>query len=90
MLHAKTLVADGKIAVIGSSNLNPYSFFSAFELDITVEDSAVAGNLEYQFLEDLGNAREITLADWKRRPASQRLRERVGAAFLWVPYRIFG
>jgi cardiolipin synthase len=90
MLHAKTLVADGKIAVLGSSNLNTYSFISAYELDVVLEDSVVAAALEYQFLDDLGNAREITLSDWKRRPASQRWRERVGAAALWLPYRLLG
>jgi cardiolipin synthase len=90
MLHAKTLVADGKIAVLGSSNFNTYSFFSAYELDVVVEDGVVASALEYQFLDDLGNAREITLADWKRRPLSQRLRERIGYAALWLPYRLLG
>lgn len=89
MLHAKTLAADGKLALIGSSNLNPYSFLSTYELDVVVEDNGIASALEYQFLDDLGNAREIRLEEWKNRPASQRLRERIGAAAHWLPYRLF-
>lgn len=90
MLHAKTLAADGKLALIGSSNLNPYSFLSTYELDVVVEDNGIASALEYQFLDDLGNAREITLAAWRARPPSQRIRERIGAAVHWLPYRLFG
>lgn len=90
MLHAKTLAADGKLALIGSSNLNPYSFLSTYELDVLIEDAAIASALEYQFLDDLGHAREITLEEWSARPASQRLRERIGAAVHWLPYRLFG
>lgn len=89
MLHAKTVVADGNIAVIGSSNLNPYSFLSTYELDVEIEDRVIASALEYQFLDDLAHAREIELAEWKRRPATQRLRERLGLAVHWLPYRLF-
>jgi cardiolipin synthase len=89
MLHAKTVAADGKLAIIGSSNLNPYSFLSTYELDVIVEDRVIASTLEYQFLDDLEGAREITLAEWSRRPASQRWRERLGVATHWLPYRLF-
>lgn len=89
MLHAKTVAADGKLAIIGSSNLNPYSFLSTYELDVIIEDRAVASTLEYQFLDDVEHAREITFAAWSRRPASQRWRERIGAATHWLPYRLF-
>lgn len=90
MLHAKTLVADGKLALIGSSNLNPYSFLSTYELDVVIEDAAIASALEYQFLDDLGHAREITLDGWNGRSVTQRVREWIGAAVHWLPYRLFG
>ncbi len=89
MLHAKSVAADGRLAVIGSSNLNPFSFTGNYELDVELQDPGLAGALERQFLEDLQSAREITLDDWCSRPVGQRLRERLGAAVLWLPYRIY-
>lgn len=89
MLHAKTLSVDGKLAIIGSSNLNPYSFLSTYELDLVLEDQVIASALEYQFLDDLESAREIELEEWKRRPLSQRIRERVGTLVHWLPHRLF-
>ena len=90
MLHAKSVVADGRLAVVGSSNLNPFSFTGNFELDVEIQDLALAGALERQFLDDLQSAREVTLDYWCARPVRQRLGERLGAAILWLPYRIYG
>ncbi|HEX7051898.1 MAG TPA: phospholipase D-like domain-containing protein [Longimicrobiales bacterium] len=89
MLHAKTVVADGRIALVGSSNLNPFSLMGSYELDVEVQDTDVAGQLERQFLSDLGRAREITPDAWHRRPRAQRWRERLGAVALWMPYRLY-
>ena len=40
MLHAKTMVVDGRFGRIGSSNLNMASLFTNWELDAVVEDEA--------------------------------------------------
>jgi cardiolipin synthase len=40
MLHAKTAVADGRWARIGSSHLNISSWLGNYELDVAVEDEA--------------------------------------------------
>lgn len=69
MLHAKTSVADGRWARIGSSNLNIASWMGNFELDAVVEDPGVAAVMEAMYLEDLGNATEIVL-ERRRRFAS--------------------
>lgn len=90
MLHAKTVVADGQLALIGSSNLNPFSLSGNYELDVELQSPELAGALECQFLRDLESAREIGPEQWRRRPGSQRWRERLGAAALWVPYRWYG
>jgi len=67
MLHAKTAVADGQWARIGSSNLNIASWLGNRELDVAVEDAGVAGQLAVQYEKDLGNATEIVLAPRRRR-----------------------
>jgi cardiolipin synthase len=62
MLHAKTAVADGQWARVGSSNLNISSWLGNFEVDIAVEDAGFAGLLAAQYELDLQNATEIVLA----------------------------
>jgi cardiolipin synthase A/B len=89
MLHAKTLVADGTWALVGSSNLNAFSLQGNYELDVEIQDATLAGRMEEQFHADLACAREIELAEWLRRPRRQRWAERLGATLLWVPYKLF-
>ena len=60
MLHAKTLVADGRWARIGSSNLNPSSLLGNYELDVLVEDTTLADAMERQFRLDIARSREVT------------------------------
>jgi len=61
MLHAKTAVADGRWARIGSSNLNLASWLGNWELDIAIEDPGFAAEMEAMFEADLKNATEIVL-----------------------------
>ena len=62
MLHAKTAVADGQWARVGSSNLNVASWLNNREIDVAVEDAGFAGQLAAQYEQDLENATEIVLA----------------------------
>jgi cardiolipin synthase A/B len=61
MLHAKTAVADGRWARVGSSNLNVSSWFGNCELDLVVEEEPFARQMEEMYLHDLTNATEIIL-----------------------------
>jgi cardiolipin synthase len=69
MLHAKTAVADGLWARVGSSNLNIASWLSNREIDVAVEDTGFAQQLADQYERDLENATEIVLAPsrWRRK-----------------------
>jgi cardiolipin synthase len=62
MMHAKTAVADGRWARIGSSNLNISSWLGNYELDVAVEDEAFACSMERMYLEDLARSTEIVLS----------------------------
>jgi cardiolipin synthase len=62
MMHAKTAVADGRWARVGSSNLNIASWMGNYELDISVENADFASCMETQYLRDLDNSTEILLA----------------------------
>ncbi len=67
MLHAKTAVADGRWARVGSSNLNLASWLNNHEIDIAVEDAGFAAQLAAQYERDLENATEIVLTPRPRR-----------------------
>nr|QKW94361.1 cardiolipin synthetase [Stigmatella erecta] len=81
MIHAKTAVADGRWARIGSSNLNLASFVGNYELDAAIDDEQVARKMEEIYEADLSNSTEITLTARKRvkplRP--RRVRAPLGA-----------
>ena len=66
MLHAKTAVADGRWARVGSTNLNIASWLGNCELDAVVEDEPFAQAMEEMYLHDLKNATEVVL-DRRRR-----------------------
>jgi len=77
MLHAKTAVADGRWARIGSTNLNISSWFGNYELDVAVEDLAFAEDMERMYLEDLARSTEIVLGKRHRvSPVVKRSRPR--------------
>ena len=61
MIHAKTAVADGKWARVGSTNLNLASWIGNWELDVVVEDETFARAMEAQYELDLAGATEIVL-----------------------------
>ncbi|HEX7815361.1 phospholipase D-like domain-containing protein [Dyella sp.] len=74
MLHAKTAVADGRWARVGSSNLNIASWLSNREIDVAVEDTGFAAQLAAQYERDLEHATEIVLAPRRRRTAPESIR----------------
>jgi hypothetical protein len=81
MVHAKTAVADGRWARIGSTNLNISSWIGNWELDVVIEDEGLAQEMSEMFLEDLAQATEIVISRRNKvrpiQPLSQRKRLRV-------------
>ena len=75
MLHAKTAVADGQWARVGSTNLNLSSWMGNRELDVAVEDESFAREMQQMYLEDLTHSTEIVLSERHRiRLTQKRLR----------------
>ena len=61
MIHAKTIVADGWWSKVGSTNLNFSSLVANWEIDLVVEDTEFAEQMERLFEDDISNSREIRL-----------------------------
>ena len=72
MLHAKTVVADGRWIRIGSSNLNHSSLVANYELDVLVEDQALGEQMEAQYRRDLDHAAEVKTRSRRMPPKLQR------------------
>jgi cardiolipin synthase len=66
MLHAKTAVADGEWARVGSTNLNLASFIGNWELDVAIEDAGFAATMADMYEDDLRHATEIVLTKRNR------------------------
>ncbi|WP_343232673.1 phospholipase D-like domain-containing protein [Microvirga antarctica] len=76
MMHAKTAVADGRWARVGSTNLNMASWATNWELDVAVEDAGIAEAMEAMYLEDLSHATEIVPGSGTRRRQAKNMRSR--------------
>jgi cardiolipin synthase A/B len=67
-MHSKTMLVDGKLAVIGSYNLDPRSAASNSEALVTLRDGGAVGELAADFQAMLGfsdrASAEISAADW--------------------------
>lgn len=83
MIHAKTMVIDGQVALVGSANMDLRSFRLNFEVHAVVRDGATAARLEACFEADLAASPRIELEAFRRRPAALRVVE--GAARLLSP-----
>lgn len=67
-IHAKTLICDQFISVVGSANLDNRSFELNFEINAMVYDTKMANTLKLQFLKDLESSTEINKNEWLKRP----------------------
>jgi cardiolipin synthase len=86
MLHAKTAVADGRWARVGSTNLNISSWVGNWELDVAVEDETFAHAMQDMYVDDLTDATEMVLSAKQRilptgssRPRTAGGRQRSGS-----------
>jgi cardiolipin synthase A/B len=77
MIHAKTAVADGRWARVGSTNLNIASWLGNCELDAVIENDEFARQMEEQYVADLSNATEVILDSRRRVSAPGEPRHRV-------------
>jgi len=81
MMHAKTAVADGRWARVGSTNLNLASWIGNRELDVIVEHEPFAREMEAMFLADLTNATEVVLQqNHVRAPGAPPTRHRIATS----------
>ncbi|HET7325733.1 MAG TPA: phospholipase D-like domain-containing protein [Nocardioidaceae bacterium] len=77
MIHAKTATIDGQWATIGTANVDRMSLTGNYEINAEFFDAGLAHHLEETFATDCTQARELSLAEWRRRSVVVKLSEAV-------------
>lgn len=75
-IHAKTMVIDSKLAIIGTANMDQRSFDLNFEVISLILDPVVAEELREIFNGDLQEAEEINAQQWEHRAKWRKLMEK--------------
>lgn len=79
MIHAKTLVADGRWATVGTMNFDNRSSALNEESNLLMLDPRLGAELDAVFHRDLRYAHELRLESFLRRPWHVKLKERAAA-----------
>ena len=79
MMHSKTISVDGMWGTIGSMNFDNRSLAFNNESSVLVLDSAFAAQMDSAFLDDLRYSKQITLPEFEKRSAGERLIEAAAA-----------
>ena len=79
MYHTKLFIVDGVWTSVGSTNFDNRSFRLNDEVNMNVLDEPFAAGETETFQADLLRSREITFAEWARRPWPERLKERAAS-----------
>jgi cardiolipin synthase len=78
-IHAKAMVVDGTVALVGTSNLDVCSLILNYETTVLISDETAVNKLKFIIHEDMSESTELNLNDWLRRPAIQKLGENLCA-----------
>ncbi|MCC5918354.1 MAG: cardiolipin synthase [Cryomorphaceae bacterium] len=76
-IHAKTMIIDDNLSVVGTANMDTRSFDLNFELNAVIYDRAFAAEHKLVFQEDLAHARKVDFEAWQLRPKTKLLSERL-------------
>lgn len=80
-IHAKTFISDGKIATVGSVNMDYRSLFHHFECGTFIYDEETAFTVEQDFQNTLKDCVEMKLEDYKKIPSRVRILGRLFRIF---------
>jgi cardiolipin synthase len=83
MLHAKTMVIDDDVAIVGTANMDNRSFRLNFEVVAAIYDDATTHELARVFESDLEKSDAVKVRELKDKPWTDRLGE--SAARLFSP-----
>ena len=85
IVHAKTLVVDSQVALVGSANMDMRSFRLNFEVHALVHDRVTAQALHGAFEGALTKSRRVDLNSWQERSTMLKVKEGASRARIAAP-----
>ena len=79
--HSKVVTIDGKIAAVGSANVDLRSLEQNFEVSMIIYDKSVVSVVESDYIDDLMLCTEVTLDEWRARPRLNQIKESISRLF---------
>lgn len=76
-IHAKTMVLDGSLSIIGTANMDHRSYELNFEVNAMVYDNKLSKKLRDAFYDDLEHAVKVNPKTWAKRPLYKQLPEKL-------------
>ncbi|QKY70544.1 cardiolipin synthase [Lentibacillus sp. CBA3610] len=76
-LHAKTIIVDGKIASVGTANIDVRSFRLNFEVNAFLYDEGLSERLLEAFEQDIEHSTQMTKELYKKRSLGVRFKESI-------------
>lgn len=80
-LHSKVMTVDGKIATMGTANMDIRSFELNYEINAVVYSEEITRRLEEMFDMDLLESKPVTLQDYDNTPRHIKIMEAVSRIF---------
>lgn len=80
-VHAKTMVVDKQLSIVGTANMDIRSFDLNFEVNAIVYDKEIAEELHTAFYNDLKDAIVIDAKKWKERSNLTQILEKLAGLF---------
>ncbi|MFO7869889.1 MAG: cardiolipin synthase [Kiritimatiellia bacterium] len=74
-IHAKAVIVDSSVAVVGTANLDVRSLRLNYETNLVIYDEDFVGRLKQIVYEDMHLSEELDLNAWRRRPIYRQVAE---------------
>ncbi len=74
-LHAKAMIVDDRISIVGTANWDVRSLRLNYETNIAIHNEAFANTLKRIVLDDEAQSNKVDLTTWRKRPKWHRLAE---------------
>ncbi len=80
-IHAKTMVVDGFLSIMGTANFDERSFELNFEVNVLIYDEDFAQQLSNSFEADVMDAKQLTVTSYGQRSAIKIFVEKLARLF---------
>ena len=81
MLHSKAIIIDDDFCTVGSANFDFRSFEHNFEANMLLYSSDFNERLKALFMRDLHDCKRVLMAEWNKRPITEKALESVMRLF---------